>query len=371
MTDPHRDRKKEARDHALETGGVPFDPYPGYEAWFFREFVEVGSASGLDRMCRLYPGREIQIIEGWFRRALVDRQLWAWREARSHLENLVVSGVEIPTSLARFAIEPPPRAKPGPDPEGPRDVAIECHVRALEAEHVESREVNAAFDASFPSSGRQGPRSTLRDIRQVGGPFVAPAFEDSPEALRGSRASSRPRALECDWVDPVEAALVLLASGWPAFALLWECWPEHHDEHLALWCRRAQRDAWVRDELRALWDHAVYCAWPIPPSLRTVVSIPPPARASGRRPHIRRWLRAAVVEAWVARVIRSRDAAPRILAEAFERARARGPCAEHLESSSSSVSLLGDLGLDVDDSWIRRNFGRGRRKLEGVSAFPP
>lgn len=371
MTDSKRDRKKEARDNALATGGVPFDPYPGYEDWFFRECVEVGGASGLDWMCHLYPEREFEIIEGWFRRAREDVQLWAWREARSRLEDLVLSGVEIPTPLARFAIDPPPCARRGRDPEGSRSVVIECMVRRLEAEYCDPREVNAQFGASFPNPGRHDPGSTLRKRRARGRPFAASAFEDSPEALRGLRAPSRPRALECDWSDPVEAALVLLASGWPAFALLWKCWPEHHGEHVALWCGRAERDAWVWDELRGLWDHAVYCAWPMPPHLRTAVAIPRPADPPGRPAQHGRWVRAAVVEARVARVVRSRDAAHRMLAEAFERARAREPRAEHLESSSSSVSLLGALGLDLDDSRVRRNLKSGRERLRGVSACSP
>ena len=331
----------------------------------------MSAASGLDWMCRLYPEREIEILEAWCRLACEDVQLWAWREARSRLENLVVSGVEIPTPLERFAIEPPPRAKRGPDPEGSRSVAIECMVRRLQAGFFDPCEVNAQFGASFPSPGRQDPGSTLRKRRARGRQFVAPAFEDSPEAVRGLGASSRPRVIECDWADPVEAVLVLLTSGWPAFALLWKCWPEHHDEHLELWCGRAERDAWVWDELRALWDHAVYCAWPMSPRLRTAVAIPRPADPPGRPVQHRRWVRAAVVEARVARVIRSRGAARRVLAEAFERARAREPRAEHLESSSSPISLLGDLGLDVDDSRTRRNFVSGRERLRGVSAFSP
>ena len=370
MTDSNRSKKEEARVHALETGGIPYDPYPGYEAWFFREFVEVGSASTLNLMRRLYPEREIQIVEGWFRYALEHAQYWAWREARSHLKNLVASGVVIPSSLARFAIEPPPRAKPGPDPEGLRDLAIECHVQALQQEHLKPREVNALFGASFPSPGRQDPGSTLRKSRGRGRPFVELAFEDAPEALRGARASSRPRALKCDWAEPAEAALLLLASGWPAFALLWEYWPEHHDEHLALWCGRAERDTWVWDELRALWDHAVYCAWPMPPRLRTAVSIPRPPDPPGRPAEHGRWVRVAVVEARVASMIRSVDAARRMLAEAFERARAREPRAEHIDSSPPSLSLLGALGLDLDDSRIRRNLNSGREQLSGVSAFP-
>ena len=32
MTEPTPDRKRRASDHALATGGVPLDPYPGY-AW--------------------------------------------------------------------------------------------------------------------------------------------------------------------------------------------------------------------------------------------------------------------------------------------------------------------------------------------------
>ncbi|MDD9981559.1 MAG: hypothetical protein OXU81_09410 [Gammaproteobacteria bacterium] len=368
MIDPTRDRKKEASDHALATGGVPIDPYPGYLNWFFRECVEVGAASGLDRMCRRYPARENEILEAWCSVACDDEQLWAWHEARSRLEYFVERGLRIPTPLARFAIEPAPRAKRGPDPEGPRSVAIECMVRLLQAEHFEPSEVNAQFGASFPSPGRQDPGSTLRKRRARGRPFVAPAFEDSPEALRGLRHSSRPRALECDWADPVEAALVLLASGWPAFALLWECWPEHHSEHLALWCGRAERDAWVWDELRALWNHAVYCGWPMPPRLRSAIAIRRPTDPPGRPAEHGRWVRAAIVETQVALVIRSRGAARRVLAKAFERARAREPRAEHLESSSSSVSLLGALGLDLDDSRVRRNLISGREQLRGVSA---
>ena len=81
MTEPKVDRRKAARDQALAAGGIPFDPYPGYLTWFFRDFVETGGASGLNQLCRLYPEREIEILETWCR--LATGHPWAWHEARS------------------------------------------------------------------------------------------------------------------------------------------------------------------------------------------------------------------------------------------------------------------------------------------------
>ena len=268
MTDPKVDRKKEASDHALVTGGIPFDPYPGYLTWFLRECVEAGADSGLDWLCRTYKERKIEILETWCKLANERGQLWAWQEARSRLEGLVVRGEEIPSPLARFAIEPPPPSKSGPDPEGSRNVMIEHMARVLRQEGFDSHEVNTQFGESFPSAGRKDPGSTLRKRRTKGRPFVAPAFEPQGGDDCAPPENRRKVVLEYDRSKPVEMAVALLTSGWPAFAIIWDLWPEHREEHLALWCERAKNESWVWDELRALFESF---------SLLRVVSSPAPA----------------------------------------------------------------------------------------------
>ena len=88
MTDPKPDKKKEAWDRALETGGIPLDPYPGYLTWFFRWSVDRDSRdSELDALCERHRDRESEILETWC--ALAERDTWAWDEARAKLEDLV------------------------------------------------------------------------------------------------------------------------------------------------------------------------------------------------------------------------------------------------------------------------------------------
>ena len=315
MTDRKADRRKEARDHALATGGYPIDPYPGYLNWFFRECVEVGAASGLDWICHEYPEREIEIIETWCRLAIGHP--WAWHEARSRLEGLVVREEGVPPPLARFAIEHPPPSTRGPDPEGSRNVVLECMVRRLQAEGFDQHGVNSQFDESFPSPGRKDPGSTLRKRRKKARPFVAPVFEPHEDDEGDPQKFRRKVVLEYDWSEPRDAMEVLLTSGWPAFALIWELWPENREEHLALWCERAPTKSWVWDELRRLFDHAVYCGWSLPPLLRDFVALARPENPSHRPVKHGLWLRAAAIEARLAQVVHSQRAARRMLLSAF------------------------------------------------------
>ena len=184
--------------------------YPGYLSWFFRECVETGAASGLDWMCRVYPEREIEILEEW--RKLAKGELWAWHEARSRLEDLVVRGEEVPSPLAKFAIEPPPPSTRGPDPEGARSVVIESMVRCMQAEGFDPHEVNTQFGESFPSPGRKDPGSTLRKRRAKARPFVAPAFEPYRGDDCAPQEDRRKVVLEYDWSEPVEATVALLTK---------------------------------------------------------------------------------------------------------------------------------------------------------------
>ena len=264
MTEPAVSKRQAAREHALATGGVPLDPYPGYLPWFVRECVERGADSGLDRLCAAYPERENAILEDWCRLACKRGYLWAWREARARLERLVLRGAPVPPPLARFAIEPAPSATRGPDPEGSRAIMIELMVRMMQEEGFEPHEVNAQLSESFPSLGRSDPGSKFRKRRTRARPFVGPAFERASEGAPSLQEVSRSIVLDFDWSQPLDAAYVCLTSGWPAFALLWEFWPSRRDAHLGLWSERAACDSWVWDELRALFDHAVYCGWSLP-----------------------------------------------------------------------------------------------------------
>ena len=367
MIEPPAHRKKEASDHALATGGVPLDPYPGYLTWFVRACVESGAASGLDWLCRVCPEREIEILDAWCRRACEAGNRWAWQEARARLEGLVTGGVEVPSVLARFAIEPAPLMTRGPDPDGSRAVLIEFMVRVLQEGGFDAHEVNTQYGASFPSPGRH-PGSALRKRRAKGRPYVAPAFEERGGAESDHHSVRRPVVLQYDWSDPVEGTRVLLTSGWPAFALIWEFWPEHRDAHLRLWCERAKSESWIWDELRALYDHAIYCVWTLPPFLRDFVSLPRPANLSNRPVKHGRWICTAAIEARLAQEVCSLPAARLFVLEAFATVRALRESGEHVESSSSSVPGSGLLGLYLDPSVVRKNFVSGREQLRGVIA---
>lgn len=369
MTEPKVDRRKAARDRALASGGIPIDPYPGHLTWFFRECVETGAGSGLNWLCRSRPERETEILDTWCRLAPCEGHLWAWREARSRLEDLVEHGEEVPAPLAAFAIVPPPPAKRGPAPERSRDVVIECMVRGLRDDGFDSREVNAQFSKSFPSDSRNDPGTTLRKRRAKARPFVASAFEPGRGRGRASH-QARPKVLANDWSEPVGAALLWLTSGWPAFGIIWELWPEHRDAHLRLWCDRAKGESWVWDELRALLDHAIYCGWSLPPQLRSFVRFARPRNPSHRPVQHGRWLRAAAIEARLAEVVRSLPAARLLVLEAYERARALQDRAEHLVSASFPIEAFADLGLDLDDSTLRKHIISSREQLQGVIAYP-
>lgn len=369
MPESNADRRKAERDRVLAAGGIPLDPYPGYVTWHFRACVESGATSGLDWICRTYPQREIEILEAWCTGA--KEQLWAWQEARSRLEDLVARGEVVPAPLARFAIEPSPPPKRGPDPEGSRSVVIEYMVRDLAEGGFDPNEVNAQFGESFPSPGRKDAGTTLRKRRAKARPFVPPAFEPHGGADSASHDARRKLVLEYDWSEPVEAAAALLTSGWPVFALMWEFWPEHREEHLALWHERARSKSWVWDELRALFDHAVYCGWSMPPLLRGFTAIPRPPNPSHRPAKHGRWVRVAAIEARVAQAVRSADAARLFVADAFEVARQRWERPSAPPSSSSSLAAIVDLGFDLDDSTLRRQFNSGREQLKGVIACTP
>ena len=360
MTEPAVSKRQAAREHALATGGVPLDPYPGYLTWFVRESVERGADSGLDWLCGVLPERENAIIETWCRLACKGGHLWAWREARARLEGLVMRGAPVPPPLARFAIEPAPSATRGPDPEGSRAVMTEFMVRVMQQDGLDPHEVNAQLGESFPSPGRSDPGSTFRKRRARARPFVDPAFERASEETPSTQEVSRPVVLDYDWSEPLDAALVLVTSGWPAFALLWEFWPSRRDAHLELWSERAACDSWVWDELRALIDHAVYCGWPLPPPLRDVVKIARPPMPSGR-PVLRLAVAFAAVGVKLDEVVGSERAGRVLVARAYERAR-------KLHEGGEGTSFSPDFGFELDDSAVRRRFSSGRERLKGVFA---
>ena len=367
MTERVGDRRRAAAEEALSSSGIPFDPYPGYLTFFVRACVEQGASSGaLAWLCRIFGERESDILDVWCR--LACGHLWAWREARARLEALVASGEPVPAPLRRFALEPAPSPARGPAPDGSTAVMTEALVRILEDEGLDAREVNLQFGASFPSGDRTDPGTTLRKRRAKGRPYVDVAFGGESACVAPLPAVSRPRVLECDWGDPLEAAVVLLGSGWPAFALIWDFWPEHRDEHIEMWCELAERERWAWHMLRELFDHGVFCGWSLPPLLRSSPSIERPPNPSHRPVHPKRWVRAAVIEARLGQIVRSGTAGRYFVEEALEVVRRR--C--DVGGSSDPVfspALLADLGLDVDPSNVRRNFIFGREQLRGLIAY--
>ena len=354
-------KRQDAHEQAIATGGVPFDPYPGYSTWFVRECVERGADSALDWLCSAYPQRENAILENWCRLACEEENRWAWPLARARLEGLVLRGAPAPPPLARFAIEPAPSEKRGPEPEGSLAVMIENMVRIMEEAGFDPHEVNVQLGESFPSPGRKDPGSTFRAPRERGRPFANPAFQRASDEAPSQQEVYRPVDLDYDWSEPLDAAYVCLTNGWPAFALVWEFWPSRRDAHLRLWSQRAASTSgewrWVWVELRALWDHAVYCGWPLPPPLRNVVKIAGPPAPSNRRV-LRRSLAFGAVELKVAEVVREERA---LVMRAYERAR-------HLHESGEGSSILRDFGFELDDSAIRRRFATGRKRLQKVLA---
>lgn len=375
MTERTVSKRQAAREHALATGGVPFDPHPGYSTFFVRACVERGSAAPLDWLCRVFSERETDILETWCRLAFEAGNWWAWREVRTRLEGLVMRGEAVPAPLRRFALVAPPSRRRGPAPEWAQAMMTEFIVRVMAESGFIASEVNVQLAESYPSPGTKDRAATFRDRRRKGRPFVAAAFEESSRGGSSLEKGSRPVVLDYDWGKPIAAAavldddwvekltaaaVVLLTSGWPAFALGWELWPSRRDEHLALWSERAKTEAWCWDELQALWNHAVYCGWSLPARLREVVSILRPSNPPGSS--VESLSHAfAIVEVKLAEVVRSEPAARMLVAQAFEQAR-------RLDEASGSPSLPADFGFKLDDSSVRRRFSSGRKRLKGFVA---
>lgn len=358
--DASRERRARAFGEAIASGGVPVDPFPGYLDCFVRACVERGEASALDWLCRVCPSDKHAILDAWCRLAVEDGQRWAWREAREKLKGLVVRGEPVPDPLRRFALSARPAAKRGRDPEGDRAAMMDFMMRVLEDEGFEPHEVNVQFGASFPSRRRKDPGTTLRKRRARGRPFVDPAFGGSADGASPAPDRLRPVALSYDWSAPGDAALVLLGSAWPVFALAWECWPSHRAEHLALWLEGARSESWVWEELRALWDHGVYCGWALPQGLLDVPSLGCPAKSRGRRAH-RVALRFAVVEEKLVEVVRSEAAARTFLVGAIERLRT-------LHERADPPGPFARFGAELDDSARRKRYFSGRERLQAFIA---
>ena len=337
---------KERRDEAIRSGGIPFNPFPGEAAWLFRQVVESGGPV-LKSLCGINRDRELEILTAWCRHAKTDA--WAWDEARTKLDDLLARGEIPPAPLARFAIVPRPSARRGPDPDAARSARLELMVLALQDEGLVPGEVVEVFTDAFPGLGRQHADSTLRKRRGKGKPYVvlaeSTAAQDQDADVHEDEDEGRAVALDYDWSEPAEAARVLLASGWPAFALIWEFWPGRGEENIAHWCTRAKGESWVWDEVRALLDHAAYCQWSRPPVLNAFVSSVRPTNPGHRPPEYGRGIRLAAIERKLEEQGQSRQGAQLICLEAFN-----------------------DLGFDLDDSTVRRNLISGRERLEGLIA---
>ena len=340
MTESKLDPRQAARDHALETGGIPIDPYPGYLTWFFRDCVEAGAGSALDWLGRAFPEREHEILEAWCALSTRTGETWAWAEARSRLERLVVARCGLPDPLADFAIVPAPRSTTGPDSEGSRSTMVVLMARLLKSHGFDAHGVNEQFGASFPSPARKDAGSTLRKARGRVAGYVDPAFELQGGGVSGHEGKlSRPAELVYDWADPEQAARVLLTSEWPAFAVLWQLWPERCEERLRTWCDRARCELPIWNEVRALLDHMVYCRWTIPDPLRNIYLISRPA--SRPQPRFAPRIRLAGLE----RALKERG---------HSQLRAKGLCA----------AALGHPNLS--DYTLQRDFSEGRERLGGL-----
>lgn len=358
-----RERRERAFDETIALGGFPLDSNPDYLVWFVRECVERGTVSALDwvcRVCRVCRQDEDAILDAWCRLAVEDGNLWAWREARAKLEGLLVRGEPVPQPLRHFVLAAAPAANRGRDREGSCAVMTHFMMRILEDEGFEPHEVNAQFGASFPSEGRQDPGTTLRKRRARGRGFVDPAFDGSAAGASPAPRALRPIALSYDWSAPGDSAVVMIDSDWPVFALAWELWPDDRAEHLALWSEGATSELWVWEELRALWDHAVYCGWDMPQELRDVVALPRPPKSRGRRPH-RVALRFAAVETKLVQMVHSESAARILLVGAIERLRA-------LHERADPPGPFARFGAELDDSALRRRYFSGRERLQAFIA---
>ena len=348
---------KEKRDQAILSGGIPLDAFPGYASGLFREFVEA-RGSVLKSLCWMFADRKTEILETWCRYA--REQPWVWDEARAMLKDLVVREEHVPRPLEEFAIVPRPRLKRGPDCDGARNVRVEFMVRALQSEGFEPGEVVELFEKAFPSPGRRHADSTLRKRRGKGkaalGLVPGEPTEYRNQDVAGQEGDeARAVSLEYDWSKPVEAARVLLSSRWPPFAVIWELWPERREAHVALWCERAQSEAWMWDEVRALLDHAVYCQWPRPLRLNSFFSCPRPTNPSGRPRKDGRRIRLAAV-------------AHKLEEQGQTQAVARLICVDALANEQGQSP---DSASDLDESTAWKDLIFGREQLQGVLSFSP
>ena len=277
MTDSKPDPRQEACDRAIRTGGIPIDPYPGYLTWFFRHSVERGAGAGLDLLCRMFPEREDAILETWCRLSTRTGDRWAWKEARALLERLIVAQQFVPCPLARFAIVPEPHLTTGPERSGSRDLMLDLMAWILETEGFDAGALREQFGQSFPNPDRKDAASTLYTARRRAAAYMNPVFgSNGGDGAEHAAVLQRPVSLAYDWNDLDEAARVLLTSGWPAFAVLWELWPDRCKERLGTWCDRARTEFPMWAEMRALLDHTVYCRWTVRAPLSDFISFSPP-----------------------------------------------------------------------------------------------
>lgn len=334
---------KERRDEAIRSGGFPLDAFPGYAAWAFRMFVE-SRGPVLKALCEMHRGRELEIQASWCKHAKTDA--WAWDEARGQLLRLVARGEVPPLPLAKFAIVPRPPARSGPGPDAARSVKMEFMARSLQEEGLEPSEVVEVFTEAFPELGRRHADSTLRKRRGKGRPYVGtvPAEPAAPENqegdAQGDEDGARLVALDYDWREPVEAARVLLTSGWPALALLWELWPEHREARVAMWFERARCEPWMWDEFSSFFDHAVYCRWPRYQALKEFISCPRPGTPRNRRPKFGLRVRLAAVEH-----------------------RLRDHRASRRDARQHCTKSLGAFFDKLDSSTVAKHFFSGREEL--------
>ena len=333
---------KEARNHALLSGGVPLDVHPGDLPRLFKGFVELKWPLP-ETLCFLFPERRDRYLDEWCTRA--EAEAWAWDEVRVMLDRLVSRGKPVPPRLARFAMVPRPPAGRGAGTKEGRDVRLAYLADGLMLEGLTEDEIWQVFSACFPNSRASDPRDSFRKLRAKRSAWLE-AVDDGEtrvEPCPGSDAHEVKAPLELpsddDWVDPVATSRALFTRRCPPFVLLWHFWGEHCEEHVHTWCSLAteRENAWVWDELRELLNWLVYWELTPPAPFRKFVRQSRPKNPRHRPHRGAKQLRAAVV--------------------AYKLEELGHP---RREAEEMIVGALGESVRGVDEATVRRHLDEGR-----------
>ena len=348
---------KDKRDEAIVSGAIPLDAFPGYASWQMHKAVD-GRPSLLESVCsacqRASTDVELRFLTAWCKYARTHA--WAWDQARALLiQHIVRDEYELmPDPLAWFAIVARPKTTSKRPPDRGKDLMLEHLVSVFEDRGLKPGDVVEVFRGAYSHLTGEDVRSTLGARRRKGR-----KFRDQLAGAARDEAPPRPVKLIYEWREPLDAVRVLLTSGWPAFALVWELWPEHREEHLDLWFERAALEPWAWDELGALFDHAIYCRWPLPRSLRRFVGFDRPA---GPPNHPR-------VVAWPLRL----DAVfEKLCKRGHSEGAARVLCLDVVEGVANGggpAIVQPDSLFSLDHSTLYRELISDRERLRGLRAY--